>query len=161
LSTTGDKSFAAAIEAREVLYNLLALKAKDMRPRCSFRVGNLECFRPSAEMLTSLDVNPHAVVVDIPPLYDVLPFETALHQGHGEFAFTVDNKVLYFADATECDGCVIANDLVISHIPNVPPVRLCERKSVPTAWTSGRLHRSHSNSVRCSSQMVVSHFASC
>lgn len=95
------------MDARDVLYNLLALKASDMRPRRSFCVRNLESIHPSAEMLTSLDVNSNAAVVKIPPLYDAQPFETSLHQGHGKFTFTADNEVLYFADRAGCDGFVI------------------------------------------------------
>src|ERR1700753_2222474 len=97
-------AFETAIDARDVLYNLLALKAKDIRPRRVFLVGNKESIRPSAEMLTAVDVNPAAPVVDIPPLYEQQPFETALRFGQGKFAFTEDNEVLYFADAAGCDG---------------------------------------------------------
>lgn len=107
LSAKDDPSFSDAIAAREVLYNLLALKAKDLRPRPSFQIGNLECLRPSAEMLTSLDVNPNAPEVDIPPFYDSRPFEAAVSQGHGRYAFTADNEVLYFMDKAEDDGCDI------------------------------------------------------
>jgi len=97
------------MDARDVLYNLLALRTKDMRPRRSFRVGNSDSIRPSAEMLTSLDVNSNATPVEIPPLYDAQPFETSLRQGHGKFMFTADNEVLYFADKAGRDGCVISN----------------------------------------------------
>jgi len=110
LSAVGDPSFVDAIDARDVLYNLLALRTRDMRPRRSFVVGNLESIRPSAEMLTSLEVNANAVPVEIPPLYDAQPFETSVRHGHGKFAFTADNEVLYFADKAGCDGFVISYD---------------------------------------------------
>ena len=90
-----DPSFTDAMDARDVLYNPSALPTRDMQPRRSFRVGNLESIRPSAEMLTSLDINSNAAPVEIPPLYDAQPFETAVRQGHGKFAFTADNRVLY------------------------------------------------------------------
>ena len=90
-----DPSFTDAMDARDVLYNLLALPTRDMQPRRSFRVGNLESIRPSAEMLASLDINSNAAPVEIPPLCDAQPFETAVRQGHGKFAFTADNRVLY------------------------------------------------------------------
>lgn len=108
MSAVGDPSFIDAMDARDVLYNLLALRTRDMRPRPSFRVGNLDSIRPSAEMLTSLDVNPNATPVEIPPLYDAQPFETSLRQGHGKFAFTTDNEVLYFADKAGNDGFVVS-----------------------------------------------------
>lgn len=104
LTAIGDPTFETAIQARDVLYNFLALKTKDMRPRRSFRLGNHECLRPSAEMLTSLEVNPDAHIVDIPPLYDAQPFETAIRQSQGQFAFTVDNEVFYFMDRAESNG---------------------------------------------------------
>ena len=110
MSAVADPSFTDAMDARDVLYNLLALRARDMQPRRSFRVGNLESIRPSAEMLTSLDVNSSAVPVEIPPLYDAQAFETAVHHGHGKFAFTADNEVLYFADKAGCDGFDISSD---------------------------------------------------
>jgi hypothetical protein len=106
----GDPSFTDAIDARDVLYNLLALKTKDIRPRRSFLVGSLEGIRPSAEMLTPLDVNSNATEVEIPPLYDSEPFETALRHNNGKFAFTTDNEVLYFADKAGFDGCVFSNN---------------------------------------------------
>ena len=99
-----DPHFSDATEAREVLYNLLALKAKDMQPRRSFRIGDMECFRPTAEMLMSLKVNPYATRADIPPFYDTELFETAVRQGHGEFAFTADNEVLHFTDKADASG---------------------------------------------------------
>ena len=108
LSAVDDPNFADAITTREILYNLLALKAKDIRPRPSFRIGVLDCFRPSAEMLTSVDINPNAPIVELPPFYDVRPFEDAVRQGHGQFAFTADNEVLYYADNAKQDGYVIS-----------------------------------------------------
>ena len=104
VSAVSDPSFDTAVAAREVLYNFLALKAKDIRPRRSFRVGDLEAFRPTAAMLTAVNINTGATVVDIPPLYDAQPFEAALRHGHGEFAFTTDNEVLYFSDKAQVDG---------------------------------------------------------
>lgn len=119
LSASDDPSFVDAVTAREVLYNLLALKAKDIRPRPSFRMGNLECFRPSAEMLTSIDINPNAPIAELPPFYDARPFEDAIQQGHGQWAFTADNEVLYYADKTGHDGYVYPGRRVRSTILTV------------------------------------------
>lgn len=100
----GDKDFTDAIEAREVLYNLLALKAKDIQPQCSYRIGDIEGIQPSAEMLTSLDINPSAASVDIPNSYDAELIEVAIQHSHRKYAFTADNEVHYFRDTTGSDG---------------------------------------------------------
>ena len=104
MSAPNDPTFDAAITAREVLYNLLALKAKDIKPRRSFRIGSFDSFRPAAEMLTFTEVNPNATAAKLPPFYNARPFELAISHGHGEVAFTTDNEVLYFLDKTGHDG---------------------------------------------------------
>lgn len=114
LSASDDPNFTAAIVARDVLYNLLGLKAKDIHPLRSFHLGTVECFHPSTEMLTSVNVNPNAPVVDIPPFYDTQALEASIHQGHGEYSFTANNEVLYFTDKTGGDRCDVSNDLLSS-----------------------------------------------
>ena len=111
-------TFTDSMDARDVLYHLLALKAKDMRPRRAFTVGAQESIRPAAEMLTAVEVNPSAPVVDIPPLYEQEPFESALRHGQGKFAFTEDNEVLYFADTASSDGFVDLMELAAPRLMN-------------------------------------------
>ena len=100
-----DASFTSAVAARDVLYNLLVLKVKNIQSRQVFRVRKSESFQPTAEMLTVVDVNPNAVEGEIPPFYNAQPFEVAIAHAHGEVAFTTDNKVLYFMDRTCEDRC--------------------------------------------------------
>ena len=99
-----DLSFPAAIMARDVLYNLLGLKAKDICPLRSFCFRTVECFHLSTKMLTLVNINPNTPMVDIPPFYDAQVLEASIHQGHGKFSFTADNEVLYFADKTGGDS---------------------------------------------------------
>ena len=77
-----------------------------MRPRRAMCIGDMECIRTCAETLTRLELNTSAIDAEIPPLYDAQPYETAIQKGHGEFAFTVDNGVLYFIDRQQDDGSV-------------------------------------------------------
>ena len=149
LCARDDAHFTAATEAREVLYNLLALRARNILPRPSFCIGNLECFRPSAEMLTSVDINPGAEVTEIPPLYDAQPFLNAIYQGHGEYAFTTDNEVLFFKDKAEPNGYVIlcVHPLPM-YVPDIRSVKFYVAKPGPTVWTLARSRRYHFGSVR-------------
>lgn len=108
--------FTASLEAKEILYNFLAMRATDVLAPPPFRVGGVECFRPSAAMLTSLDISPDATAVEMPPLYDEAPFEAVLRASHGKYVFSADNEVLFFSDelmdngygvAVECPGFVV------------------------------------------------------
>ena len=76
--------FAAALNAKKVLYNFMAMRATNVLPAPTFLVGETECFRPSTTMLTSLEVLPGALPVEIPPLYDGGAFDAALRAGHGK-----------------------------------------------------------------------------
>jgi len=105
--TAEDPSFSAAIEASHVLYNFLALRAADVLPPTQFLAGEMQCFRPSAAMLTSREMVPNAVAADIPPFYDHKPFDAAIRAGHGKFAFSTDNEVLYFGDEQMANGYAI------------------------------------------------------
>jgi hypothetical protein len=103
--TTDEAFFSAAVEASDVLYNFLALRATDVLPCPKFLAGGMQCFRPSAEMLTSVEMAPDESAVDIPPLYDQKPFEAAIRAGHGNFMFSSDNEVLFFGDQPMANGC--------------------------------------------------------
>ena len=156
LSAVDDPSFSSAIAARDVLYGLLALKARDVRPRRSFHVMKLECLRPSAEMLASLEVNATAPVVAMPPFYDAEPFEAAIRQGNGQFSFTADNEVPYFRDKMESDRCVTCNDHTLFVLLNSSTARSSAMKSAPTVWTSVKSLKLYSSSVHYNNPMVVS-----
>ncbi|KAF9779572.1 hypothetical protein BJ322DRAFT_1113370 [Thelephora terrestris] len=77
VAAVGEPYFAAAIDATKVLYNFMALHSGDARPPPQFLVAGIECLRPSAVMLTSLETNPTAMAVEIPPLSN----RTAIHWG--------------------------------------------------------------------------------
>lgn len=99
-----EPSFAAALDASQVLYNFLALRATDVLPPPQFLAGGSRCFRPSASMLTSVDTAPTVTAVEVPPLYDQKPFEAALRAGHGKYIFSSDNEVQFFGDEVMQDG---------------------------------------------------------
>ena len=98
MTAVDEPFFSAAMQARQVLYNFLALRATGVLPPPQFFAGGVECYRPSAETLTSLEKAPDAIAVDIPPLYEQAPYEAAIRTSHGKFAFTADNEVLFFGD---------------------------------------------------------------
>lgn len=106
MSGVDEPFFAAALDGCEVLYNFMALRASDVLPPPQFLAGGEQCFRPSAEMLTSLEMVPDAAAVEVPPLYDQQPLQAALRAGHGQYVFSADNEVLFFGDELMGNGCV-------------------------------------------------------
>ena len=139
LSAVDDPSFSSAIVARDVLYGLLALKAKSVQPRRSFHVMKLECLRPPAEMLTSLEVNASVPVIAMPPFHDAKPFEVAIRQGNGQFSFTADNEDLYFRDSMESDGCVICYDLHLVRTPELVYSKVIRNEVGPNCVDIGQI----------------------
>jgi hypothetical protein len=107
VTAVDDPFFNAAIEASHVLYNFLALNGGDVLPQPSFRAEGMQCFRPSAPMLTSLETLPDATAVDMPALYDHQRISAALRAGHGKFTFSSDNEVLFLGDKVMGNGCVV------------------------------------------------------
>lgn len=97
-------SFAEALKAHEILYHLLADKAIGALPPPRFLVGGTLCLRPSACMLTSLEISPNASPVEIPPSYDDTPYEAAIRAGHGKYIFSDENEVLFFNDEVNANG---------------------------------------------------------
>ena len=85
VSGVRDPLFAAALDAGNGVYNLMALQAQNVLPRRRFFVEHAECLRPSAGMLTSLETNPNATAVEIPPLTIPVRFEAAIQAGHGRY----------------------------------------------------------------------------
>jgi len=55
-------------------------------------------------MLTNLTTILNAVAVSIPPLYNRVPFDAALHAGHGKYIFSSDNDVHFFGDNVDPNG---------------------------------------------------------
>jgi len=106
VSAIDEPSFAAALDASQVLYNFLGLRATDVLPPPQFLAGGSQCFRPSASMLTSLDTTPNVTSVTVPPLYDQKPLEAALRAGHGKYVFSSDNEVQFFGDEVMENGYV-------------------------------------------------------
>jgi len=96
--------FNAATDAARILYNFLALHATDVLSQPQFLTEGTPCFRPSATMLTSLEMAPDAPPVSLPPLYDQKPLQAALRAGHGKFCFSSDNEVLFFGDEVMPNG---------------------------------------------------------
>jgi hypothetical protein len=92
------------VEASNVLYNFMALRASNVLPRSQFFAGESECFRPSATMLTTLDVFPEATSTEIPPLENVVAYEAALRAGHGKYVYSSQNEVLFFGDKEMPNG---------------------------------------------------------
>jgi hypothetical protein len=108
VTALGEPTFSAAIEATQVLYNFLALRATNVLPQQRFLSEAAQCFRPSATMLTSRETLPDAITVDVPPLYDLKPLEAATRSGHGKYTFSSDNEVLFFGDQVTPNGYVTA-----------------------------------------------------
>jgi hypothetical protein len=94
------------VEASNVLYNFMALRASNVLPRPQFLAGDSECFRPSATMLTALEIFPDATTTEIPPLENIAVYEAAIRAGHGKFAFSTQNEVLFFGDRQMPNGYV-------------------------------------------------------
>ena len=93
-----ESNFNNAVDASQVLYKSIVSKVDHALPPTRFLAGRTPCFRPSALMLTSLEMTPDAVAAVIPPLYNIDPFDAAIRAGHGRYASTSDNEVLYFRD---------------------------------------------------------------
>lgn len=93
-----------AVDACQVLYNFLGMRVSEVLPQPRFLSGTVRCFRPSATMLTSLENVPDAIAVGVPPLYDRKPLDAAVRAGHGKYAFSSDNEVLFFGDEVASDG---------------------------------------------------------
>jgi hypothetical protein len=104
LAAVDEPFFAEAVDACQVLYNFLGMRASDVVPQPQFLLGSSQCFRPSATMLTSLETVPGAVAIDVPPLYDHKPLQAAIRAGHGKYIFSPDNEVLFFGDEVMSDG---------------------------------------------------------
>jgi hypothetical protein len=104
LAAVDEPFFADAVDACQVLYNFLGMRASDVLPQPSFLAGPTRCFRPSATMLTSLETVPDAFAIDLPPLYDHKPLQAAIRAGHGKYTFSADNEVLFFGDEVTSDG---------------------------------------------------------
>jgi hypothetical protein len=104
ISAIDEPFFAAAVEASKVLYNFMALRATNVLPRPQFLAGESECFRPSATMLTSIEMYPEATPTEIPPLEDNATYEAAIRASHGKFIFSPQNEVLFFGDKEMPNG---------------------------------------------------------
>lgn len=79
-------------------------RVKDVLPPPKFLAAGTPCFRPSAMMLTSTETEVEITTVEIPPLYDQEPFHAAIQAGHGKYAFSTDNEVLFFGDEINAEG---------------------------------------------------------
>lgn len=98
MAAVDEPFFAAANDASKVLFNFMALRVTNVLPPPRFRAAGVDCFRPSATMLTSLDTVPDAAPVDIPPLDNLSGFEAAIRAGHGKYVFSADNEILFCCD---------------------------------------------------------------
>ena len=58
-------------------------------------------------MLTSLDEFPNVSPVDVAPLENHAPFERAVREGNGQFVFSSDNEVQFFADNISRSGFLL------------------------------------------------------
>lgn len=99
-----DPYFVAAVEAKNLMCNFLALHAGNVLPPPKFMAENFVCIRPSATMLTSLATVPDATPVEFPPLDENDVFEAAVRAGHGRYVYSSDNEVFYFKDELTPDG---------------------------------------------------------
>ena len=90
--------FASALEARRTVFDFMAMRATNVLAPPRFLVERLECFRPSATMLTSVETVPDAIATDIPPLENVELFEAAIDASHGKYIYSADNEVLVFGE---------------------------------------------------------------
>ena len=99
-----DDLFASALEAHRTIFDFMAMRATNVLAAPRFMVEHLECFRPSATMLTSVETVPDAVATDIPPLENIELFEAAINAGHGKYIYSADNEVLVFGEEfmTKC-----------------------------------------------------------
>ena len=112
VTAADDASFLDAIDASRVLFNFMSSGVGEVLPAPQFKAAGSACFRPSATMLTLLETVPNAIAVDIPPLYNHIPFEAAVVASHGKHCFSSDNEVLYFGDNVNCNGYSFPHDIL-------------------------------------------------
>lgn len=101
-----DPFFDAAMKASDTLYKFLGDGLQVVHPPHKFRVEGKTCFRPSAAMLTSLEMFPNAVAIDFSPGENRRPFIDAIDASDGQFVYSNDNEVLFVRDVRTSTGCV-------------------------------------------------------
>lgn len=111
MAAVDEPFFAAAIDASKVLFNFMALRVANVLRPPQFRAAGVECFRPSATMLTSVETVPDATPVEIPPLDNRSGFEAAVRASHGKYIFSSDNEVLFFGDKQLANGYAVVSSV--------------------------------------------------
>lgn len=115
----------------------MSMSVPNVRPPPRFSAGGTRCFRPSADMLTSLENSPGSAPVDIPPLYNQAPITDAIRAGHGNYVFSSENEVSFFGDEDTPNGYHVSISFRV-HMAILMPAQGCaSARNLPKRNPSG------------------------